>query len=464
MILKVSFYSFGGCEGCSYELLNLDEALIEALEEMKIEIAHSIIFGEPKEEEAYDISFVEGSVASREDVEKLREIRGKSKILVAMGSCAALGGIPGLRRFAEEREVKRVYGSVRLEHEPLNEAAPLSKFVKVDYELRGCPVNRNEFLDLLRKVSRSEWFLQGERRFSFSREKPVSIEGTAITLDGEKCIVCGRCVKVCESITSAIDYANRSVDTIISTPFKVEFDESQCISCGQCTLYCPVSALREKSSVKHVQRLLESGADLTAYMEPEVIAAITEALNIDGSAEGKVVTALKRLGFRRVILWKPKVQPRKNGDLVIIPESEAESRYIRLFYPDLQKYVTNPPRIKGENAVWITPCLARKLGNNLVLTTRELIRLLSTLDLNLLPASSFDDISIPKKDKNEIVATGMEEVRKVLEEIRSKKLNAGTVRLYVCRGGCLQGGGQPFSKPEAKNGLEISYNFFDSFS
>ena len=64
MILKVAFYSFGGCEGCAYELLNLDEALLEALEEMNIEIAHSIIFGVPEEEEAYDISFVEGSVAS----------------------------------------------------------------------------------------------------------------------------------------------------------------------------------------------------------------------------------------------------------------------------------------------------------------------------------------------------------------------------------------------------------------
>ena len=455
MILKVAFYSFGGCEGCSYELLNLDEALLEALEEMKIEIAHSIIFGVPEEEEAYDISFVEGSVASKEDIEKLREIRGKSKILVAMGSCAALGGIPGLRRFAEEREVKRVYGGVRLEHEPLSEAAPLSKFVKVDYELKGCPINKNEFLDLLRKISRSEWFLQEERRFSFSREKTFSIDGAAVTLDGEKCIVCGRCVKVCESITSAIDYANRSVDTIISTPFKVEFDESQCISCGQCTLYCPVSALREKSSVKQVRRLLESGTDLSAYVEPEVIAAITETLNIDGSGEGKIVAALKKLGFRNVILWKPKVQPRKNGGLIVIPESEAEARFIQLFYPDLQGYVTDPPRIEDENAVWITPCLARKLGDNLVLTTRELIRLLGTFNLNLLPASSFDDISIPEKDKYEIVATGMEEVRKVLEEIRSKKLNSGTVRLYVCQGGCLQGGGQPFSKPSRNSTSSI---------
>ena len=205
--------------------------------------------------------------------------------------------------------------------------------------------------------------------------------------------------------------------------------------------------MREKSSVKQVRRLLESGTDLSAYVEPEVIAAITETLNLEGSGEGKIVAALKKLGFRNVILWKPKVQPTKNGGLIVIPESDAEARFIQLFYPDLQGYVTDPPRIEDENAVWITPCPARKLGDNLVLTTRELIRLLSTFNLNLLPACSFDDISIPEKDKYEIVATGMEEVRKVLEEIRSKKLNSGTVRLYTCQGGCLQGGGQPFSKP-----------------
>lgn len=451
--MKVAFYSFGGCEGCSYELLNLDEDLLNAIEKYGLEIAHSVVFGVPSESKGYDVAFVEGSIASEEDAVKIKEIREKSEVLVAMGSCAALSGIPGLRRFAEEDEIGRVYGGVELEHKPLKEASPLSKFVKVDYHLRGCPTSKTEFLELLDKIASGKWWRQGERRFDYSREKTFDIEGTAITLDGEKCYVCGRCIKICEGITSAIDYANRSVDTIVSTPFKVKFDESSCISCGQCTLYCPVGALKERSSVKNVQKILKAGGNPTAYVEPEVVAALGEALGIEADVGGKLATALRQLGFEKVILWKPQNNLRFD-DLTIVPSSEAEARFVELCFPDLLRYMIEPPKAKGGNAALFTPCVARKLGKNLVLTTRELIRLMGTLDLSLLTVGRFDQTLLGEKNEGETVATGIPEMRETLEKIRKKSLKKGIVRLYCCPEGCLFGGGQPFAGSQPKGNRE----------
>jgi coenzyme F420-reducing hydrogenase gamma subunit len=445
--LKVGFYSFGGCEGCSYELLNLDEALLKALEELQIDIAYSVVLGAPTESSEYDVAFVEGSIASEEDLEKLRALRKKTKVLVAMGTCAALGGIPGLKRFADKDAVKTVYGSVDLEHKSLDEASPLSRFVQVDYHLRGCPVNKSEFLELVLKVAKGRWLKQSERRFDYGREAPSNIEGTAVELDGEKCYVCGRCVKVCEAITSAIDYANRSVDTIISTPFKVKFDESLCISCGQCTAYCPVGAIKERSHVTQVQRILKTREDLVAYVEPEVIAGFSEATGINGDAGGKLASALRRLGFNKVYLWKPDLSPKRRGGLSIVPASEAERRYVDFFYPDLAANVLNPPRIDGNDAVWFTPCVARKLGGENILTTRELIRLLGPMEVSLLPAGKFDKMVLPKESKGVTVATGISEMRNVLEKVRNKQVTKGTIILYVCEGGCIQGGGQPYNEP-----------------
>jgi coenzyme F420-reducing hydrogenase gamma subunit len=445
--LKVAFYSFGGCDGCSYELLNLDEALLNAIEKYGVEIAHSVVFGVPSESKDYDVAFVEGTIASEEDARKIKEIRKKSKVVVAMGSCAALSGIPGLRSFTKEDEIGRVYAGVELEHKPLEEAFPLSKFVKVDYHLRGCPTSKIEFVELLDKIASGKWWRQGERRFDYSREKTFDIEGTAVTLDGEKCYVCGRCVKICEGITNAIDYANRSVDTIVSTPFKVKFDESSCISCGQCTLYCPVGAMKERSSVKEVQGVLKAGENPTAYVEPEVIAALGETLGVEKDVGRKLATALRQLGFKKVILGKPQNKLRLD-DLTIVPSSEAEARFVELFYPDLVRYMIEPPEVKEENAVWLTSCVARKLGKNLALTTRELIRLMGTLDLSLETVGWFDKALLKEENEDEFVATGISEMRETLEKIRKKSVKKGTVKLYCCPDGCLNGGGQPFADSE----------------
>jgi len=437
--LKIAIHKFGSCSGCVHEVLNLSDTLIKMVNEKNFEIVYSTLLGIDKETENFDISLIEGAVVSNEDIERLKDIRRRSKILIAMGSCAVLGGVPSLRRFASEQELKNVYNVIYVPH--LSDASPLSKFVTVDYFLRGCPINRYELLNLLDKLSRNEWFKQDERRFLFLREKPLNLEGVALSLDGEKCIVCGRCVKICQEITSAIDYINRSFETAVSTPFKVKLDESTCISCGQCILYCPVGAIVEKSYVTEVWKLLNSGMHLTAYVEPEVLMALSEALKLD--VNGRLVTALKKIGFEKVVLWKPQTEFNTSDQLTILPSSEAEAIFVQRFYPDLVNYMAPPPRIKDNSIVWFSPCVARKLSGNLVLTTRELIRLLGTMDLSLLTKTQFDEIKMNVANKHEVEVVGMREIRKTLESIREGKLKAGRIVLYVCPGGCLHGGGQP---------------------
>ncbi len=429
-------------------MLNLNEDLLKMVYDKKVEVVYSTLLGIDEKHENYDISLIEGAIVSEEDVARIRDIRKKSKMLVAMGSCAVLSGVPGLKRFAHKDEVKRVYVENYSEHKYFSRAMPLDRFVKVDYYVRGCPINRYELLHLLEKILQKLWFKQGERRFPFTREKPLDIEGTALSLDGEKCITCGRCVKVCQEIVSAIDYINRSIETAISTPFKVKLDESTCISCGQCTLYCPVDALKERSSMSEVQKLLKFGARLTAYVEPEVLAALGEYLNFDKRISGIAVAALKKLGFEKVILWRPQAVVRMQSNLTIIPSSEAEAIYMQRFHPELSKYMIEPPKNRDSSVVWITSCLARKLGEGLILTTRELAGLLSALDLSILTEKSFDEVRLNELNFQVNKAVGIQEIEKISMSVKDGRLREGVIVLYICNKGCLYGGGQPYLKPE----------------
>ena len=441
--LVVGIYSLAGCEGCRHEILNLGEELLKLLKEYDIEIAYEPLLGFTSEREEYDIVFVEGAVASKEDIEKLKEIRRKAKILIALGSCSLLGGIPGLMKDVGKEGAERVYGD-KVPVDEVVEGEPITKYVKVDYWLRGCPINKWEFLSLVKKIAEGKWFRQGERRFEFCREYLVNIKGKILYLDAEKCIICGRCIGVCRELgVYAIGTINRGINIAISTPFQEPFENTTCILCGLCAAYCPVGAINYRSDIGNVQKLLASETKPIAYIEFEALAALAEAENVH---PGKIITALRDLGFDKVIVWSPLSELKLSHELNIVPASEAEYKYVNQFYPELRKYLVRPPPIRlGYRSVLITQCVARKLHGEYVLTTRELQTMLSKLDLESYKPSKPDQVIAPRI-YGFVKAVGPYEVKGILEAVKRGLIKAGTIVLYICPDGCIMGGGQPYSK------------------
>jgi len=146
---KVAFFDFACCEGCQIEVTNLGTDLAAVLG-----IVDLVEFREAMTEtttERIDISFIEGSFTREADRKRLEDIRNRSNIVVAYGSCATIAGINALKnRFSSEEYKNMVYGKdMNMPHLDSQEAQPISAVIKVDYKLHGCPVNRNELAKLI---------------------------------------------------------------------------------------------------------------------------------------------------------------------------------------------------------------------------------------------------------------------------------------------------------------------------
>ncbi len=139
---RVAFFDFASCEGCQLQIINLEEDLLKVLEAVDV-----VTFREAMKEQSddYDIAFIEGSITRKSDEERLNGIRRNAKVLVALGSCATLGGINCLKNFHEQEYVKKlVYGDKASNYETYP-SRPLKGVVPVDFEIHGCPINRDEF-------------------------------------------------------------------------------------------------------------------------------------------------------------------------------------------------------------------------------------------------------------------------------------------------------------------------------
>lgn len=144
---KLAVWKFGSCAGCQLALLNLEDELLIVAD--KMEIAHFLEASRVSVKGPYDLSLVEGSITTPHDAERIKEVRRASKYLVAMGACATSGGIQSLRNFADVDDFLRtVYASPEY-IETLAESTPVSGHVQVDFELRGCPVNNRQLLELI---------------------------------------------------------------------------------------------------------------------------------------------------------------------------------------------------------------------------------------------------------------------------------------------------------------------------
>ena len=146
---RVAFFDFAGCEGDQLQVVNLEEQLLDLLEQVDI-----VSFREASSahSDEYDIAFVEGSITRRSDEDRLKEIRKNARLLVAIGACATIGGINAIKNIHDLDEVKRyVYGDDARHFETYH-TRPVDAVVKVDACVHGCPIDRDEFLQVVKAL------------------------------------------------------------------------------------------------------------------------------------------------------------------------------------------------------------------------------------------------------------------------------------------------------------------------
>jgi iron-only hydrogenase group A len=303
-----------------------------------------------------------------------------------------------------------------------------------------CVRNGNcQLQDFAQEYGIREWRWQGTTRHY---DKDVST--TALERDPDKCILCGKCVKVCKEIqtVNALDFTKRGFQTLVEPEFHRPLVDTVCVLCGQCLLSCPTGAIRDKSQIKQVRRALDNpDVYCVVQVAPAIRASIGEEFGFEPGTlvTGKLATALRRLGFKQVF------DTDFGADLAVMEEgyelidrlknggplplftscSPGWIKFMEHFYPSLIPYMSScksPQQMTGsliksyfaEKAgidpkdmyvVSVMPCSAKKYESkrpemerdgyrdvDAVLTTRELARILKIygIQLEALPESDFD--------------------------------------------------------------------------
>jgi len=144
---KLAVWKFASCDGCQLSLLDCEDELLAVADAVHIanfpEASRAVVKG------PYDISLVEGSITTPHDAERIHKIRRASKFLITIGACATAGGIQALRNFKDVKDfISMVYTNPEY-IETLNKSTPIADHVFVDFELRGCPINKYQLLEVL---------------------------------------------------------------------------------------------------------------------------------------------------------------------------------------------------------------------------------------------------------------------------------------------------------------------------
>ena len=294
-----------------------------------------------------------------------------------------------------------------------------------------CPRNGNcQLQDLAAELGVRSRRYQGAKSHRYS-----DVSSPSIVRDPDKCILCGRCVRVCEEIqgVSAIDFVGRGSKTRIAPAFESGLNVSTCINCGQCVVACPTGALTEKSAVKDVMDALnDPDRYVVVQHAPSISVTLGEEFGLKPGTDvdGLMVAAFRRMGFKRVF------DTSFSADLTIMEEgSELVSRiknggplpmmtscspgwikFVEQYYPDMLQNVStckSPQQMMGAIikthfaqregidpgkifSVSVMPCTAKKfeaqrpeMGRegyadiDEVLTTRELAQMIRTMGLDL---------------------------------------------------------------------------------
>ncbi|MCW3490137.1 NADH-dependent [FeFe] hydrogenase, group A6 [Dethiobacter alkaliphilus] len=307
-------------------------------------------------------------------------------------------------------------------------------------ECPTCKRNLNcELQQLALDMGVSEVHYQGRQR-----ELPMDTSSPALVREPDKCIYCGRCVRVCSDVqaVNALDFFNRGFDTEVGPPPGYNLNDSVCVQCGQCATTCPVGAIYEKSVVDDVwQAIADPNKHVVVQAAPAVQVSIAEALGLEPGTPmtGKMAAALRRLGFDRVFTTEFTAdltileegtellgRLKNNGALPLITScSPGWIKFIEHNFPELLENLStckSPQQMFGALAktyyaekngidpskiysVSLMPCTAKKYEAarpemnssgyrdvDAVITTRELARMIheASLDINKLADEQFD--------------------------------------------------------------------------
>jgi len=144
---KVAVWKFASCDGCQLTLLNCEEELLAVAGEVEIayflEASRAVVRG------PYDLSLVEGSISTPHDAARIQQVRRVSRVLVTIGACATAGGIQALRNFADVEAWRALVYAHPDYVETLATSTPVAAHVAVDFELRGCPINKGQLVEVL---------------------------------------------------------------------------------------------------------------------------------------------------------------------------------------------------------------------------------------------------------------------------------------------------------------------------
>jgi len=144
---KLAVWKFASCDGCQLSLLDCEDELLAVAGAVEIanfaEATRAVVKG------PYDLSLVEGSITTPHDEERIHAVRRASKYLVTIGACATAGGIQALRNFKDVKEFISIVYAQPQYIETLNKSTPIADHVYVDFELRGCPINKYQLVEVI---------------------------------------------------------------------------------------------------------------------------------------------------------------------------------------------------------------------------------------------------------------------------------------------------------------------------
>ena len=144
---RLAVFKFASCDGCQLQLLDAQGLLLEIADRVRID--HFLEASSRVEPGPYDIGLVEGSISTPGDAERIREVRSQCRYLVTIGACATSGGIQALRNWGKLDEfIGAVYAS-RPYVESLATSTAIADHVPVDFELRGCPIDPRQLVELI---------------------------------------------------------------------------------------------------------------------------------------------------------------------------------------------------------------------------------------------------------------------------------------------------------------------------